>query len=598
MFSYDETATEAPPSSGAVKVRQENDSLWDISFQLPSVDAADKEILARFRQAKRDVSIKYKVPIELLELREILEKTPTPDGLSVRISMGKIEDAQGKPVVRLKPMKTRRGGVFQDMIAEIDFFYRDEFDQVINLDRIKIELKKAGVDLEMCDFAALDKKLKVVLKKRNYVKGFIAAKGKLPDEGKDAQLEYTFFTNRSANINLGDYNESRQVKFGDILCQKILPVDGVNEGVNVSGETIPPIKGLDLELVAGEGVKRSVDQLKLTAAIDGMATMTRTHRRVYTVAGSRIVPEIIKVSVKPLIQVNAEDLGDDVILDDSIQIKGTIKEGITITSRGEILLDGDVGKGVTIRAGEDVSIRGEIKGSEITSDNSIAGNSDASDVSISAGNDVEVNGVVVNSEISGQRVALREAKGSNIVASKKVSLKHVGKHTTGSRTTIKIGRKDFYKKKIEANQRAIAGATASYEKICNIFGPKMIAKLREANIQQILLQHINMQKHEGNSRLDKDRIKSLKILLNSIPALKDIIAEKTAELNILQSKADDDSIKKPIVVIRESIEDPVDVTMDDQKMQIEPSHKGVAVALSKDKKMRTHKLKKSSKKRG
>ncbi len=598
MFSYDETATEAPPSSGAVKVRQENDSLWDISFQLPSVDAADKEILARFRQAKRDVSIKYKVPIELLELREILEKTPTPDGLSVRISMGKIEDAQGKPVVRLKPMKTRRGGVFQDMIAEIDFFYRDEFDQVINLDRIKIELKKAGVDLEMCDFAALDKKLKVVLKKRNYVKGFIAAKGELPDEGKDAQLEYTFFTNRSANIDLGDYNESRQVKFGDILCQKILPVDGVNEGVNVSGETIPPIKGLDLELVAGEGVKRSVDQLKLTAAMDGMATMTRTHRRVYTVAGSRIVPEIIKVSVKPLIQVNAEDLGDDVILDDSIQIKGTIKEGTTITSRGEILLDGDVGKGVTIRAGEDVSIRGEIKGSEITSDNSIAGNSDASDVSISAGNDVEVNGVVVNSEISGQRVALREAKGSNIVASKKVSLKHVGEHTTGSRTTIKIGRKDFYKKKIEANQRAIAGATASYEKICNIFGPKMIAKLRESNIQQILLQHINMQKHEGNSRLDKDRIKSLKILLNSIPALKDIIAEKTAELNILQSKADDDSIKKPIVVIKESIQDPVDIEINDHMLKLKPSQKGVAVAVSDNNEIDTHKLKKSSKKRG
>lgn len=55
----------------------------------------------------------------------------------------------------------------------------------------------------------------------------------------------------------------------------------------------------------------------------------------------------------------------------------------------------------------------------------------------------------------GQKVSLEAAKGTEIVASEEISLNRAGNDDAGNKSTLRVGRRDFYKEKIEANRRDI-----------------------------------------------------------------------------------------------------------------------------------------------
>jgi uncharacterized protein (DUF342 family) len=551
-----------------VQVVSQSGSVWQVIIFLSSLeDSAREEMVYRLRDAKRLIADEYEVPYEQLELLEVIRKSKVPGGVEAEVSIIRTELGKGMPVVTLKAGVSPNGGVFSDMLAELDFSYIDEFDHQISLDRIKTEIGRAGVALGMCNLDDINESLEKVHKNKSQKIGLHIAKGTFPEEGVDAQLEYTFYTAHTEEMKIAEYVKGRKVREGDMLCQKIPPTHGLKSGIDVRGGTIPPVKGLDFELLAGDGVERSKDGNMLRASIDGIATMERTTQRVYTVTGEKVVPKKIQVDVRPVIQINAEDI-DELVTEDCVEVMGTLKEGASIRTKGEVFLDGGLKEGATVMAGSLVMINGEIQDGSISSDNSVLTGSDVKSTSIVASEDVEVHGIAENSTIVGRNVSAKGARGSNIVAGESLKLGHARSNQGGKKTTIEVGRKSFYLNKLESTLNDLKTLKTSYDKICCVFGDELIKKLVPSNQQWILIQHLRNIREGGGGKPDDKKVQCMKKLLDSLIPFKAIIHEKKAELNALKKRVKKESDRHPVVLIREQITDPVDITVNGNTTRI------------------------------
>lgn len=589
MPDLDDTLLEQSCSEEEVEIISQDEDLWEVRICFPVPFITDREMIARMREAKNLIASRFDVPAERLEFRELLEKSPIKEGFVARVLIGRTKVGQGKPEVRLKPVQTARGEVFEDMIAELDFYSLDEFDQPISLERIRVEITRQGVDLDLCDIDAIKKAIADVRERQSFIKGMVIARGKLPDIGSDAELEYTFFTDPDAAQNLAEYRMGRKVKERDIICQKIEATVGKEKGYDVRGTSISPIRGLDFELVAGEGAKLSIDGTTITALRNGLPIMSRTMRSIYTLSGEKIVPETIEVKVKPVVELNAEDIVN-IALDDSVEIIGDLKEGSTITTRGEVFIEGRLAKGANIIAGENVMVDGEIEGGEISSDSSVYASHNVKDSRILAGDDVQLSGLVSNSEISGRTVKSGSIRGSKVEAGRKVFVQQAGNDAVGHKTTIRVGRDDFYRRKLESSKEVVERLKKNVEHIRKVFGDDVILRLTGGNHQQLLVEFMKKLRARGFPELDEEIIESLRRLLTSVAPLKEVLVEKNEEIETLQKKANDESASKPVVVIREKIQDPVDITINDKTQTIEPSEGGAAITATSDGEIKTYKL--------
>jgi uncharacterized protein (DUF342 family) len=561
-----------------ISIISSGNELWKVRIIFPTLESSDLEMIGRLRQAKNLIHHVHRVPQELLELREVIDKRRVPEGVAIDVEIGKIRNDRGRPVIRFKSLESPGGAVFQDMIAEVNFHYKDEFDQPISVNRIQIELDRQGIDKELCDFEGLEKEIEKATKNEGYVKEFEIARGKLPDDGTDAELEYTFFTDLESAEDASDYKESRRVEKGDILCQKIPAKNGKNTGVDAHGAKVPPQKGLDFDLVSVSGVELSMDGTKLTASIDGMAFMARTERTIFTPAGEKTIPDKVEITVKPIKKVNADEI-QHLVTEDAVEVKGTLKKGTSITTSGEVFLEGDVEDGAVVRAGSNVLIDGDIRGGEISSNQSVTSTKGAKGTTIVASENVKLNGIAENSKVIGQRVSLEAAKGSEIIASEKILLKQAGSDDAGNKSTIRVGRQDFYKEKIEANHRNIMTMKKNLGRITEIFGKKNVTKLNETNWRQIFIQYLKEERKAPGKNLPEKYVAALRQLLESVVPMKKMVAEMTRELNILLQKMKEADKKTPMVVIREKVKNRVNVEIGGKKLELGPSREGVKISM-------------------
>jgi hypothetical protein len=104
------------------------------------------------------------------------------------------------------------------------------------------------------------------------------------------------------------------------------------------------------------------------------------------------------------------------------------------------------------------------------------------------------------------------------------------------------------------------------------------------------VQFIKELHQRGFPDLDEKAIDSLRQLLESINPLKDVIAEKTEQIEVLKQKAIDESARKPVVVIKEKISDSIDVTIKDKTTTIGPTEGAAAIASSQDGTLKSYDL--------
>jgi uncharacterized protein (DUF342 family) len=581
------SASPSKPASGPnIEITVLREDFWKARILFPTEDISDQEMLFRLREAKQKISVEYHVPLELLEFKEVVGREETYSGVFVSVSIARMVAGKGKAALHLSPLKAPNGELFMDMLAEADFYYLDEFDQVLSLERLLEIFDKSGLSRKVLNMEAIKEAVGRVHERRSYVTKLEIARGRFPDRGTDAELEYMFHTDPGTSTDLSEYRNSRKVKEGDILCQKIPPQNGKQPGMNVRGESILPLKGFDFKLAAGEGAKLAADGNCITAARDGLAVMTRFVKNVYTTAGKKVVPSRIEITVKELVKVRSGDKKINISVEDSVEISGDLKAGSSVFSRGEIFLDGAVEKGSQLQAANDILISGQITGAQVNSESSVFGKQGAKDSVIHAQDEVSLDGVAENSEIAGRCVKILESLGSRIMASYKVQIQQAKTDAQGHRTTIRVGRGDFYASKVKASKEAIETMTTSLQRIQEFFGKDTVERLDQENTQKLLLDQMQQLKNKGQKQLSHEQVQSLKKLLDAIKPLQTILAENE-EVEVLQRKATEKDADRPVVIIRETMTDPVDVTLEDKTLTIPPTEGGVHVTLSDEGEMVT-----------
>ncbi|MEE9277256.1 MAG: FapA family protein [Dehalococcoidia bacterium] len=190
------------------------------------------------------------------------------------------------------------------------------------------------------------------------------ARGRLPTQGQDAQIEFAFETDPRAVLTEGadgrvDYHSILGECFvdpGDLLATRRPPVEG-KPGIDVYGEIIPPEapRDRDLETLTGSGVEAKDEQLFAKRSgrpvlhegrVNVIPVYEVDHDLDYSVGNLRFPGDIIiRGDVKPGFEIKA---------DGSVVVDG-VSEGSSITATHDITLGGVVGQGdTTLRAGGSV----------------------------------------------------------------------------------------------------------------------------------------------------------------------------------------------------------------------------------------------------
>jgi len=174
------------------------------------------------------------------------------------------------------------------------------------------------------------------------VKGQIAY-GKDAINGKDAKIKHLVQSAQErilrpkerddGSVDMRDLGDIICVKVGDPLAKKIPLTDGV-KGFSVTGTSLPPTPGEDIELKAGDGTSLS-------------------NRNQEVLVSTRVgLPRII-------------DNGMEV--DEIYQIKNVDISTGHIKFEGSVIIDGDVGEGMKVIASGDITVGGFVESAQLES---------------------------------------------------------------------------------------------------------------------------------------------------------------------------------------------------------------------------------------
>jgi len=191
-----------------------------------------------------------------------------------------------------------------------------------------------------------ENEIKEYCKTKEYSKELLAACGKEPISGKDAELIYDFDISKEykvveredGTIDFQNLNNVINVKKDDVLCHIIPIQEGVN-GIDVYGKTINYKKGKPASFNYGNNTCISEDGLKLLAGANGSAEISNS--RVY-------VESVYKVN-------NVDNETGNVDFIGNVIINGDVKAGFSVISKGDIKIRGMV-EGAYIKADGDVVI--------------------------------------------------------------------------------------------------------------------------------------------------------------------------------------------------------------------------------------------------
>lgn len=154
-------------------------------------------------------------------------------------------------------------------------------------------------------------------------KGFIAAKGIKPVEGKSAKIEYFFDTDhlKAGGLSSGgriDYKDRGiipQVEKGTVLAEKT-PLKASFSGRTIFDKELAANQALDIKLRYGRGARLSEDRLKILASVNGYPKLTW--------AGLVVVNQEYKVNGDVNYQTG------HIKYDGNIIVKGCIKDGFEV----------------------------------------------------------------------------------------------------------------------------------------------------------------------------------------------------------------------------------------------------------------------------
>lgn len=178
----------------------------------------------------------------------------------------------------------------------------------------------------------------------------LVAEGENPKNGDNLHLKCLFDTNsglskalkKNSNVDLKDGSHIQNVEAGTVIAEVIPPSEG-KPGRTVRGDLLPAEDGHLTDLPLGSNVILSDDQTRVTAAVDGQVLFING---LLSVESVMVVPGDVK---------NHIDFVGTVV------IRGNVEDGYNINARGNIHIDGTVGRS-RLTSGGDIYVVGGING--------------------------------------------------------------------------------------------------------------------------------------------------------------------------------------------------------------------------------------------
>jgi uncharacterized protein (DUF342 family) len=533
---------------------------WVVEFRIAVSELLDQQqLLHHLRGVKQVIAETQSVSESCLVFDGILRKSREDEWVDVVVRIKKRIVESGAPRVTFRDERSVTGTTYSHMHALLDICYLDEFEQVVTLERIQRAIRDAGIAPDLVDHAMVAQKLAEVIDSQIPARAVPVAAGRLPDIGRDAEIQF-YFQATADSQDLDLLYSSRRVTRGDLLCHKNPPSEGQHAGQNVLGQGLPPRAGLDINVVAGANAARSLDNLDIVAEADGVVEVQRVYRQIHLSGRIKEIPESVTVKVNPLLRLEANEVVD-VATSSAVEVLGNLRVGSRIVSDSEVYVSGDVETGASVTAADDILVKGAVDGATLSSQHNIHTGRSVANSQIHAQGDVTIDGDVHGSNVSGDRIRGRTATGSRFVARRGVTLDRVGADEGGVMSTICVGMQEFFKQRLVENRQFLEMARANLERIQLIIGEDLFERVDNTNVQTILMRFLARLHLDSNSRA-RQQVDVYRKLIESVPPTRALIAQKKRECEDIARKLSEPKTEGDgMIIVNERIASPTIVSV-------------------------------------
>ena len=202
--------------------------------------------------------------------------------------------------------------------------------------------------------AQLNNLLKSCREKNNPVSE-VAARGLLPLDGKNSFLRFAFDTGpipgklmQNGKIDFRERKMFMAINKNQVIATLVAPTEGT-PGTTVTDEHIPQIPGKKISLSISDGVSLDETTGLIRASCDGTL--------------SSVTDTSIKVCARQSISGDIDYNTGNVESHGAIEISGSVRPGFKVTSRGDLLIHGNINDAL-IECGGNLVVKGGITGKQ------------------------------------------------------------------------------------------------------------------------------------------------------------------------------------------------------------------------------------------
>ena len=393
---------------------------------------------------------------------------------------------------------------------------------------------------------------------------YYVAEGIPPVHGAPAKVIYNFETEpdkihieerEDGSVDFKELNKYQNVVKNQPLARKVSPEPG-KDGRTVYGRYIPAQDGKDMEIGLGKNV-----------------TITDNGATVVATANGHVMLKAGKITVETILVItgNVDGRTGNVNALGSVEIKGNVEDGYSVTAQGKIEVAGYVGK-ANLNAGGDIIVSRGINGGEgtefgnITAGKSIWSSFIQNSQAI-AGEFVIVSAGIVNSDVVSQKKVLckgRRAKivGGHVRASEEVNAVILGS-AGGSETLIEVGFDPAAKEEIEQLNETLTAVEEERDKVdLNLQGLKRQVRMQRKRLskeKEQLFEELRVQHNELHKKMDSitSEIQKKQEYLDSLLTHGKVSAAKKVLTGVILR------IRDVELVVKDPFESPVTFILDD-----------------------------------
>jgi uncharacterized protein (DUF342 family) len=585
VMKLNEPVTESLPSTvdpkevgepHSFKITPVGKNRWKVHTEFAPKEKQGEAIPARLHRIKAEIARRFDLSETQLRYAHLKKKEISDDGiLFVEFEIERIPIPSGAPNLTLESIMSDTGNEYDNMICYIDLFPFDDSERPITLDSICQVLKQNEIAEKLTQWEVIEEHIRRILNCQIPMHHVEIARGEMPSKGKDAELAFAFPLHPEPG-QTKEYVQARKVKRGKVLCTKTLPTLGDQSGMTVKGESLPPRTGWNIRLVADAGTRMSSDEISITAESDGLVTAHRQETALNLPEGRKILTAQISFRVDAMLVLSGKKT-ETLTTEDPIEVTGSLHSNSHLISRNEVHVQGDVQRGSQIQASGDITVGGDIQEGSLISNGSIVAEGETTGSTITANGEITMAGPVIDSQVQGSILELGEVSGSDIQALRRVTVSTIGTDKQGRVSQVNIGHKAFFKQRIEDSEQFIARATENLRRLCDLFGHDKLELLTPAEREKLLIKFLSAKKAEGHKPYKTNEVEALKQLLGSVATLKQVVQDKSDEIQTHQKQMDESDDLAKILIVKERITGKTIVTIGEYQTELEPTEYGVCV---------------------